>query len=87
MATTQTVRVEVGAGDAEFTPTQVSAILATIDPRNAPEPLRAPLAALSELLREAVQDIPVPEGCTGHYDDFALLAHDGDTCPIHEGDG
>lgn len=81
------IRVECGAGDAEFTPTEVAEIAALL--RAARHRFdtewadRAP-ARLVEVLVEAVQALPVPEGCTGCWDEYALIVHDGDTCPVHE---
>lgn len=90
---TPSVLVEVGAGDYSFTPAEVAELLALLDAaqrrldglsgvvgRKEPPPSER----LSKLLRDAVQDLPVPDRCTGYWDEFALLAHDGDTCPIHE---
>lgn len=87
------IRVEVGAGDAEFTPTEVAEVLALL--RAAQRRFDAadgiisrseepPSERLSKLLLDGVQALPVPDTCTGYWDDHALLIHDGDTCPVHE---
>jgi hypothetical protein len=28
--------------------------------------------------------LPLPDGCTGSYDEQGFLSHDGDSCPVHE---
>jgi hypothetical protein len=87
------IRVEVEAADAEFTPTDLAEVIALL--RAAQRRFDAadgiisrsedpPSERLAKLLLDGVQAVPLPDGCTGYWDEHALLMHDGDTCPVHE---
>lgn len=91
MAASAIVRVDAGAADAEFTTAEIVFLLSALRAYGGPvdrlrETYGGPVVdRLRELLRDGAEGLlVVPDGCTGYYDDFALLAHDGDTCPVHE---
>lgn len=80
-----TVRVEAGAADAEFTTAEIAFLLSVLRFRAERSGSTEAVERLRELLRDGAEGLlVVPENCTGYYDDFALLVHDGDTCPVHE---